>query len=60
MMDGRPYHIETSTNQWAGFYMMGTSVLKELRYSSQNLAITYKHWSGLELEVSQYLNFRNG
>ena len=33
--DGGPYHIETSTlicktNQWTGFYMIGTSVVKEL------------------------------
>ena len=33
--DGGPYHIETSplickANQWAGFYMIGTSVIKEL------------------------------
>ena len=34
--DGGPYHIETSplicsANQWSGFYMIGTSVMKELR-----------------------------
>ena len=34
--DGGPYDIETSlliysSNQWPGFYMMGTSVSKELR-----------------------------
>ena len=33
--DGGPYHIETSTlicktNQWTGFYMIGTSIVKEL------------------------------
>ena len=33
--DVGPYHIETSTlicsaNQWTGFYMRGTSVMKEL------------------------------
>ena len=33
---GGPYHIETSplicsANQWSGFYMIGTSVMKELR-----------------------------
>ena len=32
--DGGPYHIETSplirnANQWTGFYMIGTSVMKE-------------------------------
>ena len=32
--DGGPYHTETSTlvctvNQWTGFYMIGTSVMKE-------------------------------
>ena len=34
--DGGPYHVETSplicyTNQWIGFYMMGTSFMKELK-----------------------------
>ena len=34
--DGGSYHIETnpficSANQWAGFYMIGTSVMKELK-----------------------------
>ena len=33
--DGGPYHIETSpliysANQWTGFYMKGTSIMKEL------------------------------
>ena len=33
--DGGSYHIETSpficsANQWTGFYMIGTSVMKEL------------------------------
>ena len=33
--DGGPYHIEISplicrANQWTGFYMIGTSVMKEL------------------------------
>ena len=33
--DGDPYHIETSpltckANQWTGFYMIGTTVMKEL------------------------------
>ena len=27
--DGDSYHIETSANQWTGFYMIGTSVMKE-------------------------------
>ena len=35
MTDKCPYYIETSplvcsANQWAGFYMQGTSVMKEL------------------------------
>ena len=35
MTDGGPYHIETSpliylANQWAGFYMIVTSVMKDL------------------------------
>ena len=34
--DGGPYHIETSlliyrTNKWTGFYMVGTSVMKDLK-----------------------------
>ena len=40
--DGGPYHIETSplicsANQWAGFYMLETSVMKELRVMSYNI-----------------------
>ena len=36
--DGWPYHTETSplicrANQWTSFYMIGTSVMKELRYA---------------------------
>ena len=35
--DGGPYHVETSllicsANQWSGFYMIGTSVMKELNW----------------------------
>ena len=35
--DGGPYHIETSPlifrpNQWIGFYMIGTSTVKELTH----------------------------
>ena len=29
--DGDSYYIETSPNQWNGFYMIRTSVMKELR-----------------------------
>ena len=34
--DGSPYHIDTSpmvctANQWIGSYMIGTSVMKELK-----------------------------
>ena len=34
--DGGPYHIETSplictVNQWTGFYMIGTSIIKKLK-----------------------------
>ena len=34
--DGGPYHTETSllicsANQWTGFYIIGTSVMKELK-----------------------------
>ena len=37
--DGDPYHTETSpmncsANQWTGFYLIGTSVMKELTYLS--------------------------
>ena len=37
LYDGGPYQIETSplisrANQWTGFYMIGTSVMKELKY----------------------------
>ena len=40
--DVGPYHIETSTlicpaNQWTGFYMRGTSVMKELMIVKVNL-----------------------
>ena len=39
--DGGPYHIETNplicrTNQWTGFYMIGTSVLKEFKGKKAN------------------------
>ena len=35
--DGSPYHIETSplnckANQWTGFFMIGTSIIKELKH----------------------------
>ena len=35
--DGGPYHIETSplicfANQWTGFYMIWTSIMKELNH----------------------------
>ena len=35
--DGGPYHIETSSviciaNQWTGFYIIGVSVMKELKH----------------------------
>ena len=37
--DGDPYHIETSpliyfSNQWTGFYMIATSVMKELNQTA--------------------------
>ena len=39
---GGPYHIETNTlicraNQWTGFCMIGTFVMKELKYNSIHL-----------------------
>ena len=41
--DGGPYHIKNSplicySNQWAGFYMMGTFFIKELNGISSNAA----------------------
>ena len=41
--NGCPYHIETSpliyrANQWTGFYMIGTSVMKELIQTHKLLA----------------------
>ena len=41
--DGGPYHIETSpmicrANQWTDFYMIGTSVMKEL--IPQNISVS--------------------
>ena len=49
--DGGPYHIETSpltchANQSTGFYMIGTSVMKELIYvvlNMQPILIMVKH-----------------
>ena len=37
--DGGPYHLETSplicrANQWTGFYMPGTSIMKELAHKT--------------------------
>ena len=42
--DGRLYHIETgplicATNQWTVFYMMVTSIMKELKKSLLNKGI---------------------
>ena len=39
--DGGPYHIEASPlicreNQWTGFYMIGTSFMKELKLLDRN------------------------
>ena len=41
MAEVPPYHIETSplicsANEWTGFYMIRTSVMKELTLSFQN------------------------
>ena len=41
-----PYHIETSplicrANQWTGFYMRGTSVMKELSYMNANAILPW-------------------
>ena len=50
--DGDSYHIKTSSlicsaNQWAGFYMTGTSVMKELRpiisYNDSHLETKWKN-----------------
>ena len=32
--DGGRDHIETRANQWAGFYMIGTSIMKEFTHFS--------------------------
>ena len=48
--DESPYHIETSplicfVNKWTGFYMIGTSVIKELITSAVKkpmLEISYR------------------
>ena len=51
LCDGGPHHIETSplicfANRWSGFYMIGTSVIKNL-----------KHLSGYELDNQSSLNW---
>ena len=50
--DGGRYHIETSplicsANQWAGFYMITTSVMKELNYTLYNRYHQYFIWQYL-------------
>ena len=70
MMRGS-YHIETSplictTNQWTSFYMIGTSVMKELLLMSGKSRIVFyatlaKFWTyfqniGLFLSERGYLN----
>ena len=35
--DGGPYHKETT--QWTSFYMIGTSVMKELNFYTLNLIL---------------------
>ena len=44
---GGPYHIETSplicrANQWTGFYMIRTSVMKELNFERQILVLSFR------------------
>ena len=43
---GGPYHIETSSsickaNQWTGFYMIGTSVMKKLKVVSATFLLVF-------------------
>ena len=50
--DGGPYHIATTpmiygANQWTGFYMIGTSVMKELTLI--NPGVSKVVFSGVEL-----------
>ena len=45
--DGGPYHVETSplirsANLWTGFFMIGTSVIKEL--SKDAIRINQNHY----------------
>ena len=57
--DGGPYHIETcqlicSANQWIGSYIIGTSVMKELKNHNSNIQRcgqdnhTNVRWRGLQ------------
>ena len=53
---GSSYHIETSSlicfaNQWTGFYMLGTSVVKELRHCTMG-------WKNVDLNTLE--KTRNG
>ena len=48
--DGGPYHRETSpliyiANQWTGFYMILTSVMKELKKTYSKLIIKLQSFS---------------
>ena len=58
--DGGPYHIETSpliykANQWTGFYIIGTSVMKELNSNhlyvvSNTLSTDKRYWQNQAIE----------
>ena len=56
--DGGPYHIETShlvcsANQWTGFYMVQTSVMKELKRIYSNLFL-FQASARLRFSASQF------
>ena len=66
--DGGPYHIKASSlicsaNQWTGFYMVGTSVMKESNYQTCigdvkiprllfNVLVSYSSVSIVDFELS--------
>ena len=55
LQDGGTYHIEISplicsVNQWTGFYMIRTSIMKELRTEKSILKLVIKfHQSGFNV-----------
>ena len=58
--DGDPYHVETSpliciANQWTGFYMMGTSFMKELKCFPYSLIASDSPILSLFFNILQHL-----